>query len=61
MLKARTDRIKKRADQRHVQRAILTQRKIAQRQRRDRERSVMKQARERQDKISQQREVEVRL
>ena len=56
VLKAKADRIKKKAD---IHRTILTHRKIAQRQRRERERQVMRQARERQDKISRQKEVEV--
>ena len=60
VLKAKSDRLKKRAEVKHLQRAILTQRKLAQRQRRERERVVMRQARERQDKISRQKEVEVR-
>ena len=56
VLKAKADRIKKRAD---LHRTILTHRKIAQRQRRERERQMMRLARERQDKISRQKEVEV--
>ena len=59
VLKAKADRLKKKADMKHIQRAILTQRKIAQRQRRERERQMMRQARERQDKVVKQREVEV--
>ena len=39
--------------------SFLNQRRIAQRQRRERERLLMKQARERQEKISKQRDAEV--
>jgi hypothetical protein len=57
-MKAKSDLLLKKRSE--VKRAILTQRKVAQRQRRERERSVMRQARERQDKINRQKEVEVR-
>ena len=60
VMKAKSERLKKRADMKHLQRAILTQRKIAQRLRRERERQVMRQARDRQDKLTQQKEVEER-
>lgn len=59
-MKAKSDLLKKRTESKHLQRAILTQRKVAQRQRRERERLLMRQAREKQDKINRQKEVEVR-
>ena len=59
VLKARADRLKKKMDTKHIQRAIFIQRKIAQRQKKECERQLLKQARERQDKIIRQREVEV--
>jgi hypothetical protein len=58
VMKAKSDLLLKKRSE--VKRAILTQRKVAQRQRRERERSVMRQARERQDKINRQKEVEER-
>ena len=38
---------------------VVTQRKVAQRQRRERERQLFKQARERQDKMNRHKEAEV--
>ena len=58
MLKARADKAKKK-ESKHLRNSIMMQRRVAQRQRRERERSIMKQARERQDKLSRQREAEV--
>lgn len=59
LLKARADKAKKKMESKHLRNAITTQRRVAQRQRRERERMIMRQARERQDKLSRQREVEV--
>ena len=59
LLKARADKAKKK-EARHLQRTlIVNQRKLAQRQRRERERILMKQARDKQEKLSRQREAEV--
>ena len=58
LLKARTTRIKKRAENLTQQRTI---RKLSQQARRERERTVLKYAKEKQDKLSKQKEVEVRL
>lgn len=60
MLKARADKVK-RKEARHLQKTVLlSQRKLAQRQRRERERMAQRLLREKQDKIIRQKEEEVR-